>query len=66
MKRDKPGNADYSIPDMTEYSLLFPRPRLTDEAAISPLSLTLFTGLLASKRSIWLQSECFVLTYAAL
>lgn len=37
MKRDNPGNADYSFKDMTEYSLLFFHTRLSAGAVISPL-----------------------------
>lgn len=43
MKRDNPGNADYSFKDMTEYSLLFLHTRLCAVAVISPLFSFYFT-----------------------
>lgn len=51
MKRDKPGNADYSFKDMTECSLLFPCPRVCDDAVIRALISRTFTRLLPSLRS---------------
>lgn len=49
MKRDKPGNADYSFKDMTKCSLLFPHPRLCDAAAIRTLISLVYTRLLPSQ-----------------
>lgn len=43
MKRDNPGNADYSFKDMAEYSPLILHPRLSDNAANSPLTSHIFT-----------------------
>lgn len=47
MKRDKP---DYSFKDMTECSLLFPCPRVCDDAVIRALISRTFTRLLPSLR----------------
>lgn len=57
MKRDKPGNADYNIKDMTEYSVILHV--LCDDAAISPLISHTFTRLLASKHLIYCKVSVF-------
>lgn len=59
MKRDNPGNADYSFKDMAEYSPLTLHPRFSDNAANSHLTFYIFTRLQASKRSICCKLSVF-------